>query len=84
MRADEGRARDMRNKYKLLIGKPEVEMPLARSRRRWEDNIKMDLKIMCKDVDWKRLIHDRIRWRVIVNKIMNLRLLYKARNFLTF
>jgi hypothetical protein len=83
MRADEGRAGDIRNEYKLLIGKPEVKMPLARSRRRWEDNIKMDLKIVFKYVYWKHLTRDRILWLVIISKIPSLTMRYKARNFLS-
>jgi hypothetical protein len=83
-RADEGRAGDMRNKYKLLMGKLEVKMPLVMSRRGWEDNIKIDINIMCKNVDWKHMIRDMIRWRVIINKIVSLRMRYKARNFLIY
>jgi hypothetical protein len=45
--------REMRNEYKILVGKPEGERPLGRSRRRWEDNIKMDLgEIGWEIVDW--------------------------------
>ena len=48
--------------------------PLGRPRRRWEDNIKMDLQAMgCRGVDWIDLPQDRERWRALVNEVMNLR-----------
>jgi hypothetical protein len=48
--------------------------PLGRPRRRWEDNIKMDLReIGFGDVDWTHLAQDRDRWRALVNTVMNLR-----------
>jgi len=47
--------------------------PLGRPRRRWEDNIKMDLKeVGCEGVDWIELAQDRDRWRELVNVVMNL------------
>jgi hypothetical protein len=59
-----------------LVGKPEGKRPLGRSRRRWEDNIRMDLReIGWEGVDWKHLAQDRDQWRAVVNKIMNLRVL---------
>jgi hypothetical protein len=46
----------------------------GRPRRRWEDNIKMDIqKVRCGDMDWIQLAHDRDRWRARVNAVMNLR-----------
>jgi hypothetical protein len=56
-----------------LVGKPEGKTPLGRPRRRWIDNIKMDLsEIVLNVVDWIGLAKDRYRWRALVNAIMNL------------
>ena len=61
---------------KILMGKPEGQIPLGRPRCRWEDNIKMDLQeVRCGDVDWIALTLDRNRWRALVAAIMNLRVL---------
>jgi hypothetical protein len=60
--------------YNILVGWLEGRRPLGRSRRRWEDNIKMDLlEIGFGDVDWINWAHDRDRWRALVNTVMNLR-----------
>jgi hypothetical protein len=60
--------------YYILVGRPEGRRPLGRPRRRWEDNIKMDLReIGFGDVDWIDLAQDRDRWRAFVNTVMNLR-----------
>jgi hypothetical protein len=60
--------------YGVLAGKPEGKRPLGRPRRRWEDNIKMDLQeVCCWDVDWIELAQDRDSWRALVNEVMNLR-----------
>ena len=60
--------------YRFLVGKPEGKRPLGRPRRRWEDNIKMDLQeVGCGCMDWIELSQDRDRWRAIVNAVMNLR-----------
>jgi hypothetical protein len=62
------------NAYNILVGKPEERRPLGRPRRRWEDNIKMDLReIVFGDVDWINFAQDRDRWRALVNTVMNLR-----------
>jgi hypothetical protein len=64
----------VRGAYNILVGRPEGRRPLRRPRRRWEDNIKMDLmEIGFGDVDWINLAQDRDRWRVLVNTVMNLR-----------
>jgi hypothetical protein len=64
---------EKRNVYGLLVGKPEGKRPLGRSRRRWMDNIKMDLLEISLDVvDWIGLAQDRYRWRALVNSVMNL------------
>jgi len=68
------RMRGRRGTYKILVGKPEGKRPLGRSRRRWEDNIKMDLQEMgCGDMDWFDLVQYRDRCRAFVNAVMNLR-----------
>jgi len=65
---------DRRGLYRVLVGKPEGKRPLARPRRRWEDNIKMDLQeVGCVGMDWIELARDRGRWWEIVNAEMNLR-----------
>jgi hypothetical protein len=59
----------------ILVGRPEGRRLLGRPRRRWEDNIKMDLReIWFGDVDWIHLVQDRDRWRAPVNTVMNLRI----------
>jgi hypothetical protein len=58
--------------YGVLVGKSEGERPLGRPRRRWEDNINMDLQeVECGGMDWIEL--DRDRWRALVTAVMNLR-----------
>jgi len=60
--------------YRVSVGNPEGKKPLGIPRRRWEDNIKMDLQEMrCGDVDWIELAQDRDRWRILVSAVMNLR-----------
>jgi hypothetical protein len=64
----------VRGANNILVGRPEGRRPLGRPRRRWEDNIKMDLREMgFGDVDWIHLAQDRDRWRALVNMVMNLR-----------
>jgi hypothetical protein len=63
-----------RNAYRILVGKPEGKRPLGRPRRRWVDNIRMDLgEIGWDGVDWVDLAQDRDKWRALVNTLMNLR-----------
>jgi len=58
----------------VLVGKSEGKIPLGRPRRRWKDNIKMDLQdVGCGGMDWIDLAKDRDRWRALVNVVMNLR-----------
>jgi hypothetical protein len=65
---------EMRNLYKILVGKPEGKRPLGRLRRRWVDNIKMALREIGWDCrDWIELVRDRDQWRALVNTVMNLR-----------
>jgi hypothetical protein len=64
---------EKRNAYRLLVGKPERKRPLGRPRRRWVDNIRMDLReVGWGDVDWIGLVKDRNRWRALVNSVLNL------------
>ena len=59
--------------YRLLVGKPEGKRPLGRPRRRWVDNIRMDLQeVGCGYVDWIGLAQDRDKWRMLVSTVMNL------------
>jgi hypothetical protein len=68
------RMEEKRNAYRLLVGKPEGKRPLGRPRRRWVNNIRMDLgDVGWGDVDWIRLAQDRNRWRALVNSVLNLR-----------
>jgi hypothetical protein len=63
---------ERRNAYRILVRKPEGKRPLGRPRRRWVDNIKMDLREVGWDGrDWSDLAQDR--WRAHVNAVMNLR-----------
>jgi hypothetical protein len=66
--------REKRNAYRLLVVKPEGKRPLGRPRRRWVDNIRMDVgEAGWGDVDWIDLAKDRNRWRALVNLVLNLR-----------
>jgi hypothetical protein len=68
----------------VLVGKPEERGPLGRLRRRWKDNIKMDLQeVGCGDMDWIELPEDRNRWRALVNAAIKLRVPSNEGNFLT-
>jgi transcription termination factor 2 len=66
---------EKRNACRLLVGKPEGKRPLGRPRCRWVYNIRMDLgEVGWGDVDWIGLAQDRIRWRALVNSVLNLRI----------
>jgi hypothetical protein len=59
---------------RILVGRPEGRRPLGRPRRRWEDNIKMDIQeVGWWGLDWIDMAQDRDRWRAVVNAVMNLR-----------
>jgi len=60
-----------RGVHRVLVGKSEGKRPLGRPRRRWEDNIKMDLRKVGGDGDWMELAQDRDRLRALVNTVMN-------------
>jgi hypothetical protein len=65
---------EKRNAYRILVGKSEGKRPLGRPRRRWEDNIRMDVReIGWGGMDWIDLARDRDQWRALVNTVMNLR-----------
>jgi hypothetical protein len=62
---------ERRGVRRVLVRKPEGKRPLERPRRRWEDNIKMDLQeVGCGDMDWIDLAQDRDRWRALVSEVM--------------
>jgi hypothetical protein len=61
-----------RSVYRVLVGRPESKRPLGRPRRRWEDNIKLDLReIRIYGANWIQLTQDRIQWRTFVKTVMN-------------
>jgi len=63
-----------RGVYRVLLGKPEGRRPLGRPRRRWVDNIRMELhEVGCGYINWIGLAQDRDRWRRLVSAVMNLR-----------
>jgi hypothetical protein len=65
---------EVRGVYRVLVGRPEGKRPLGRPRRRWEDNIKMDLREIGIDgTNLIQLTQDRVQWRTCVNTVMNLR-----------
>jgi transcription termination factor 2 len=68
------RTGERRGVYRVLVGKPEGRKPLGRPRRRWKDNIKMDLQeVGCEGMDWIAVAQNRNRWRALVNPVMNIR-----------
>ena len=68
------RMEDGRDVHRVLVGKPEANRPLGRPRRRWEDNIKMNLQEVGGGYgDWMELAQDRDRWRALVSTVMNVR-----------
>ena len=63
-----------RETYRVLLGKPEGKRPLGRPRRRWMDNVRLDLQeVECGYVDWIGLEQDRDSWLTLVSAVMNLR-----------
>jgi transcription termination factor 2 len=68
------RMEEGRGVYRVLVRRPECKRPLERPRRRWEDNIKQDLREIGIDgANWIRLVRDRVQWRAFVMTVMNLR-----------
>jgi hypothetical protein len=65
---------EKRNAYRILVGKPEGKRPLGRPRRRWMDNIKIDIReIRWDGMDWIDVAQNRDQWRALVKTVMNLR-----------
>jgi len=65
---------ESRGVYRVLVGKPEGKRPCGRPRRRWEDNIKMDIQeVGCEGMDWIDLAQDRDRCQALVNAVLSLR-----------
>jgi hypothetical protein len=62
-----------RGVHRVLLGKPEGKSPLGRPRRRWKDNIKMDVQEVGGRGDWIELAQDRDRWRALVSTVKKLR-----------
>ena len=60
--------------HRVIVGKPEGKRPLGRPRRRWEDNIMMELQEVGRGGAWMELAQDRGRWRALVNTVMNFRI----------
>jgi len=75
------RMREMRNAYNILVGMTEGNRPHGRIRRRWEDNIRIDLREGTEEiVHWIHVALSRDHWRTLVNTVMSLRVPYKAGN----
>jgi len=78
------RTGEERGVYRVLVGKPGGKTPMGKSRRRWVDNIRMDLQeVGCGYMDWIGLSQDKDGWRTLVSALMNLRVPLNAGNFLT-
>jgi hypothetical protein len=74
---------ERRGAYRVLVGKPEGKRPLGRPRRRWENNIRMDLQeVGCGGLDWIELEQDRDMWRTLVIVVMNLQVPQNSGEFL--
>jgi hypothetical protein len=73
---------EKRGACRILVRRPEGRRPLGRPRRRWEDNIKVDLEVGW-GMDWIELTQGRDMWRALVNAVMNLRVPWNTGNFLT-
>jgi hypothetical protein len=68
------RMREDRGVHRVLVGKPKGKMPMGRPRRRWEDNIKMDLQVVGGGRrEWMVLAQDRDRWRALVGTVRDFR-----------
>jgi hypothetical protein len=68
-----------RGAYRVLVGRPEGKGPLGRPRRKWENNLKMDLReIEIDGANWIRLAQDRVQWRAFLSTVMNLRVPHES------
>ena len=75
---------ERRGVYRVLVRRPKGKRPFGRPRRRWDDNIKMDIQeVGCGGMDWIELAKKRDRWPAFVNAEMTLRVAQNAGNFLT-
>jgi hypothetical protein len=75
---------ELRNAYRIIVGKPEGNSPLGRPRRKWEGNNEMGFQETgCEVVDWIHLAQDRDKWQALLNMVMNLRVPKEAGDFLT-
>jgi hypothetical protein len=64
---------EIKNAYKILVGRPDGQTPLGRCRQRWEDNLRIDLReIGWEGVEWMYLVQDRKQWQALVNMVMKL------------
>ena len=76
--------REGRGVFRVLVRKPEGTIPLGRPRRRWQDNIKMDLQeVGFEGMEWIDTVQDTDRWWTPVNAVKNFRVPYIDGNFLT-
>jgi hypothetical protein len=74
-----------RGVYRVFAGRPAGKRPIGRHMRRWEDNIKIDLReVGCGGMDWIELAQERDRWRALVNEVMNLRGFIKCGEFFDY
>jgi len=75
---------ERRGVYRVSVGKPVRKKPLGRPRHRWGHNIKMDIQeVGCEGINWIDVAQNWERWRVLVNAVMNLRVLNNVGNFMT-
>ena len=77
------RMEERKGEYWVLVGKPEEMSPVRTRRRRWDDNIKKDVRKVGWGIDWTDVAQDSERWRAVVSAVMNLRFPLNAGNFLT-
>jgi hypothetical protein len=69
---------DGRHVYRVLVGRPKSKRPVGRPMHRWEDNIKIDLRVIrINGVNWIQLALDRVQWQVFVSMVMNLHAPYR-------
>ena len=80
-----GTCLDSREKWKILMGRPEGTRPIRKPKRRWENNIKMDFQeVGWKGMDWIAPNHDTDSWRALVNAVMKFKYLHCPSNYITY